>query len=232
MKTVAVLQSNYLPWKGYFDIIHDVDEFIFYDEVQYTKNDWRNRNYIYTNNGLRWITLPCGTDLHRSIDAVELKNQLPWRAEHWNKISEAYRKAPFFARYREFFEQIYRSDEWVYLSILNKYIITTISREFLGIRTAFTDSRNYAAQGSRNEKLLNLIVASGAQRYISGPAARGYITDEEFAQRGVSVTWKDYGGYPVYRQMHEPFEHGVSIIDLLFNVGEDAPHYIWGWREK
>jgi hypothetical protein len=230
MRTIAVLQSNYLPWKGYFDIIHDVDEFIFYDEVQYTKNDWRNRNRIYAPSGLRWLTLPCGYDLSRSIDQVQLKNELGWAADHLNKLREAYRKAPFFRQYIGFFESVYLERTWIHLSELNQFLIRAIAKDFLGIDTVFSDSRAYGAQGDRKERLLNLLTAAGAERYVSGPSARSYIAEQDFAARGIRVTWKDYAGYPAYPQGRTPFEHNVSIVDLLFNVGEAAGAYIWGWR--
>ncbi len=231
MKTIAVLQSNYLPWKGYFDIIHDVDEFVFYDEVQYTKNDWRNRNRIYTQSGLRWLTLPCGYDLNRRIDEVKLKNELDWARDHLNKLKEAYRKAPHFGRYIGFFEMIYLERKWTHLSELNRFLIQAIAQDFLGIQTAFTDSARYGATGDKNQRLLNLLVKAGADRYVSGPAAKSYIDEDAFAAKGIELVWKDYGGYPAYPQGHEPFEHGVSVVDLLFNVGEQAPWYIWGWRD-
>lgn len=228
----AVLQSNYIPWKGYFDIIHDVDLFVFYDEMQYTKNDWRNRNRIQTKQGLKWLTIPCGYDISRKIYEVKIKNEIPWQKKHFDSIVTSYEKAPFFAKYRDFLEEVYLGRQWEYLYQLNWYIIEKISKEFLGIDTVFQDSKDFVSQGSRDEKLRSLLQSMGCDAYVSGPAAKDYMDVQKYTDSGIRVTWKDYSGYPSYPQRFEPFDHQVSILDLLFNTGDDAPYYIWGWREK
>ncbi|MCI8574360.1 MAG: WbqC family protein [Oscillibacter sp.] len=229
---VAVLQSNYIPWKGYFDIIHDVDLFVFYDEVQYTKNDWRNRNRIETETGLKWLTIPCGYDIKRKIYEVKIKNEIPWQMEHYKSIVSSYQKAPFFNKYKDFLAYVYLDCRWEYLYKLNRYVIETISNEFLGINTLFKDSREFASQGIKDEKLISLLKSIKCDTYISGPAAKDYMDVQRYNGCGIDVIWKDYSGYPAYSQRFEPFNHQVSILDLLFNTGDDAPYYIWGWREK
>lgn len=229
MKKVVILQSNYIPWKGYFDLINDADLFIFYDDVQYTKNDWRNRNKIVTPNGLRWLTIPTGIDAHRLICEVTLHDP-SWQTKHWETIRQNYARSPFFKFYRPFFEEIYRGKAWTSLSELNQHLIKSISRDLLKIQTAFDDSRNYVLQGHRLERLLDLTKQSGASHYISGPAAKSYIDEAEFTAIDVALQWKDYNGYPEYAQGPLPFEHGVSILDTLFNVGPTTDSVIWGWR--
>lgn len=228
---VVILQSNYIPWKGYFDLVHDADVFVFYDDVQYTKNDWRNRNKIMTVNGAKWITIPTGIDANRLICEVTL-NDTSWQKKHWECLRQNYRRAPFFAYYRPFFEDVYLGKTWTNLSQLNQHLIQHISRELLGAQTAFDDSRNYQLSGHRLERLLELIAKTGATQYISGPAAKKYITPDAFTALGVDLVWKDYSGYPEYAQSDLPFEHGVSILDVLFNVGPEAREYIWGWRGR
>lgn len=229
MKRVAVLQSNYLPWKGYFDIIHDVDLFVFYDDVQYTKNDWRNRNRIKSQAGADWITIPAGSDGHRLICEVDLPNDA-WQAKHWRTLTQNYSRAPHFARYAPYFEDVYLGRRWDNLSQLNQTLVREIACEFLGISTEFADSRSFALTGRKQDRLLDLVVACEADAYVSGPSAQAYIDPACFAAKGIELIWKDYTGYPEYAQRHPPFEHGVSILDLLFNVGPQAPWYIWGWR--
>lgn len=231
MKKVAILQSNYLPWKGYFDIINDADLFVFYDEVQYTKNDWRNRNKIYTKNGLNWLTVPSGSDISKSITETKINKHF-WQKKHLNTFQCVYSKSPFFHLYRKFFERVYLEYEWKNLSELNQYLIKYISHNFLGIKTEFADSRDFFSEGCKHEKLLSLVKSTGATEYISGPAAKNYLVVADYIATGINVVWKDYSGYPEYSQQGSVFEHGVSIVDLLFNVGEDAPYYIWGWRNK
>ncbi|SFB74294.1 WbqC family protein [Massilia yuzhufengensis] len=229
MKKVVVLQSNYIPWKGYFDLIHDADVFIFYDDVQYTKNDWRNRNKIMMAGGPKWLTIPTGTNANRLICEVELTDT-NWQASHWESIKQNYRGSPFFKLYRRFFEDVYLARRWQSLSELNQHVIKSISSELLGIDVKFDDSRHYALTGQRLDRLIDLVRQTGATHYISGPAAKSYIEEERFRDIGVQLVWKDYSGYPTYPQTPPPFDHGVSIIDLLFNTGPNAADMIWGWR--
>ena len=137
----AAIQSNYLPWRGYFDIIHDADVFVFYDDVQYTVNDWRNRNRVKTANGLVWLTIPIGNQNDRRICDVEIRDH-GWRRQHWMTIEQSYRQAPHFSKYADYFRSVYES-EWTSLSELNHALTKTIARECLGIGTAFRDSREF-----------------------------------------------------------------------------------------
>jgi hypothetical protein len=230
MNRVAVLQSNYIPWKGYFDIIHDVDLFIFYDDVQYTKNDWRNRNRIKRASGVSWLTIPTGKDINRLICEVKLTDDA-WAAKHWSVIREAYSAAPAFGVYREFFEHVYLERRWESLSDLNQFLIKEISSRFLGVSTVFKDSRDYGASGSRLDRLVDLLKKAGADLYVSGPSAQSYIDETRFADAAIALQYKSYSGYPEYPQFYPPFEHAVSVLDLLFQVGSEAPHFIWGWRQ-
>ena len=228
MKTVVVLQSNYIPWKGYFDLVHDADLFIFYDDLQFTKNDWRNRNLVKTPKGPEWLSIPVGPNQHRLICEVTMHDHA-WQAKHWLTLQSHYRKAPCFETFRAFFEEVYVHRQWANLSELNQHLITRISTELLGIAgTEFADSRQFALDGTKQDRLLELLVKAGATRYVSGPAAKDYIEPERFAAAGIELVWKDYSGYPEYPQLFPPFAHGVSIVDLLFNAGLDAPQYIWG----
>lgn len=229
---VAVIQSNYLPWKGYFDIIHDVDLFLFYDDVQYTSEDWRNRNRIKGHEGPLWLTVPVGLDARKQkIEEVTLADPR-WAKQHWKTLQQYYSRAPHFKRYAPFFEHVYLERRWTHLSALNQFLIEAIAREFLGIQTRFGHSSTYAPQGERLERLIDLLKRCGATSYLSGPSARAYIDPACFEQAGIELAYKDYAGYPAYPQRFGAFEHALSIVDLLFNVGPDAPGHIWGWREE
>ncbi len=229
-RKVAVLQSNYIPWKGYFDIIHDVDLFIFYDDNQYTTRDWRNRNRIKTAGGAQWLSVPVGADRNRLIHEVDIPDPA-WQNKHYQSLRQNYAKAPHFERYRGWLEHVYLEQRWANLSELNHNTVKHIAHEFLGITTEFGDSRSYAAQGQKLEKMVDLLVKAGAGTYLSGPSAKDYIVPERFEEVGIALAWKDYGGYPEHAQRFPPFEHGVTVLDLLFNTGADAPWYIWGWRQ-
>lgn len=231
MKKVAVLQSNYIPWKGYFDIIHDVDLFIFHDDLQYTKNDWRNRNKIMTVDGLKWLTIPVGTDEHRLICEVKIPNRECLK-KHYQILKMAYGKCPYFGLYDDFLRFVYLEKEWIYLYELNRYMIQTIAKDFLGIHTEFADSREFSCSGVKHEKLLTMLKSAKAEMYVSGPAAKDYILEEEYKKNGIELVWKDYSGYPVYPTIYPNFVHEVSILDLLFHTGKEAREYIWDWRQK
>lgn len=226
---VAVLQSNYVPWRGYFDIIHDVELFIFHDDLQYTKNDWRNRNRIVTEGGTKWISVPVGTDEHRLILDVKMTDA-GWQKKHFDMLRASYRKAPFFEKYRPFLEHVYLETKWDYLYELDRYLIETISREHLGISTRFADSRDFHFCGVKHEKLLTMLQSAGATTYVSGPAAKDYIRSDDYEKAGIELIWKDYAGYPEYLQQFGAHDYAVSILDLLMNTGDEAPYYIWGWR--
>jgi hypothetical protein len=222
---VAILQSNYIPWKGYFDIIGSVDLFVFHDDLQYTKGDWRNRNKIKTSKGTEWITVPCGTSERRLICEVELLNA-DWQKQHWNIIRTHYAKAAHFKRYAPFFEDVYLGRIWKNLSIMNQYMIKAISTEFLGITTQFDDSRAYGLKATKAARVIELLKKVGADAYLSGPAAKSYLQEPDFVAAGIDLEWMDYASYPEYSQLYPPFVHGVSIIDLLFNVGDDASSFM------
>ncbi|KPV59755.1 hypothetical protein QJ48_09185 [Paenibacillus sp. A3] len=230
MKKVAVIQSNYIPWKGYFDIINDVDLFIFYDDVQYTKNDWRNRNRIKSPQGTQWLTIPTGSHNDKLICEVTIDDK-HWAKKHFNTLQANYSKAPYYKKYKDFFEYIYLEKTWVNLSDLNQYLIQVITHDFLGSNVQFSDSRKFELTGEKLERLINLLKLAEANVYVSGPAAKSYIIDQKFDDAGIELVYKNYLGYPAYSQAHPPFDHYVSILDLLFNTGSDAAHYIWGWRQ-
>lgn len=224
-KSVAILQSNYLPWKGYFDIVAAVDEFIFYDDVQYTKNDWRNRNVIKSQDGPKWITIPCGSNIKRLVNEVTIEDHR-WQTNHWKQIYHCYRKAKHFDQYSRFFEEVYLGRNWPNLSELNQYLIQHISVKFLGLKTQFRDSREFTLSGTKGDRVLDLLRATKASHYVSGSSAQEYINEETFSEHNIEVIWADYENYSEYEQLFPPFVHSVSIIDLLFNAGPAARDFL------
>jgi hypothetical protein len=229
MKKVAIIQSSYIPWKGYFDIIHDVDCFIFLDDVQYTSRDWRNRNRIKTNAGLKWLTIPLGSHRDRQIRDIRLPD-LRWRDTHLQTMERFYRKARHFGAFYDRIRDFYHEQEWTHLSAFNQNFITRFSREILGLRTEFLDSAAIAVPEKKHGKIVGLLEAVGGDFYVSGPLARNYLDEGEFRRRNITLSYKDYSAYPEYEQSYPPFSHQVSIVDLLFHAGENIAHYIWGWR--
>ena len=224
VKKIAILQSNYIPWKGYFDLIAAVDEFILYDDVQFTKNDWRNRNRIKTPKGLEWISIPVGPGISRRIRDVELPDSR-WQEKHWKTLEANYRRASHFAEVASVFEPLYRQGSYSYLSALNREFIEVVCR-YLGISTKIANSWDYDLVEGRTDRLVALAAQAGAHEYISGPSAKNYIDESAFASHGIKLTWFDYAGYPEYPQLWGGFSHEVTILDLLFNCGRDAARYM------
>jgi hypothetical protein len=222
MKAV-VLQSNYIPWKGYFDLVNSADVFVFYDDVQFTKNDWRNRNRIKTASGVKWLSIPAGRSLRRLISEVEIADE-GWKAVHKRTISDAYCHAAYFEDCRGLLDAIF-DDPVINLSAFNQHAIVRISRE-LGIRTEFMDSREFRLHGRRTERLVDLLSQLRADTYLSGPSGRNYLDESLFRDAGVRLEYFDYSGYEVYRQLHGAFVHEVTILDLLFNEGPEATRYM------
>jgi len=225
-RSVAIVQSCYIPWKGYFDLIASVDEFILFDDRQFTRRDWRNRNKVKTPQGAQWLTIPVETKgkyLQR-IDET-LIGDPGWARQHWKTIAHNYAAAPCFAEYRERLEALFESATDRRLSVVNRHFLEAIN-DLLGIRTTLSWSTDYEAEGTRSERLLSLCRAAGATHYLSGPSARSYLDEQLFADAGVDVSYFDYDGYPEYEQLHPPFDHNVTILDLILNTGSDAPRYM------
>ena len=226
MKKVAILQSNYIPWKGYFDMIALVDEFILYDDMQYTRRDWRNRNKIKTPQGLAWLTVPVEVKgkYFQKINETMI-SEPKWAKDHWATIKQFYSKAKFFKDYKDVFENFYLNTNEQLLSNVN-YELIKMTNEILGIKTKISLSSDYELADGKTERLLSLVLQAGGTEYISGPAAKDYIVDSIFEDAGVKLSWMDYSGYPEYTQLYPPFEHGVTVLDLIFNEGPDAPNFM------
>ncbi|QZT37269.1 WbqC family protein [Halosquirtibacter xylanolyticus] len=227
MKKIAILQSNYIPWKGYFDLINMVDEFIIYDEVQYTKQDWRNRNIIKTPHGTKWLTIPCSIK-HKSTQQIDqtIVSNNDWRKKHVSLLKQHYKKSPFFKQVMPWLEDVYFSNNDQRISAINIHFIEAICKQ-LNITTPIVKSDIYPSNGDKNHKLIQICQLAEANQYLCGPAAKVYIDTELFLSHGVELEWMDYSNYPEYDQLYSPFTHQVTILDLMFHVGiEDTPKYL------
>lgn len=221
MKKVAILQSNYIPWRGYFDLIASVDEFIIFDDMQYTKRDWRNRNKIKASNGSIWLTIPVkvkGKFDQKIKDAELLSGN--WALDHWKTINLNYKKATYFTDICSLLEPIY-SRTFRTISEVNISFIRAII-DYLGIDTKISFSWDYILDDEKSTRLASLVEQSKGTHYVSGPAAKNYLIYEPFEKRNISVEWFSYLGYQEYDQLWGKFDGKVSIIDLLFNHGKDS----------
>ena len=216
---VSINQPAYLPWLGYFHRIAISDAHIVLDHVQLEKNSFTNRNKIRTRESWGWLTVPVQTagkfgDL--SIKEVEIANQKPWPAKHWQTLRLNYSKAPFFDQHAVFFERIY-GRRWEKLGELAREITKYLLDAF-GIRTKLYFSSQMAVSGKKDELVLNLCRELGATVYLSGPLGRNYLREELFSHQQIAVRYDDYQ-HPVYPQVYPGFEPYMAAIDLLFNCG-------------
>jgi hypothetical protein len=222
-KKVLITQSNYIPWKGYFNAIKRADVFVLYDDVQYTRRDWRNRNLIKTPQGLQWLTVPVvvkGKYL-QTISETKISDR-DWMERHWKAIQHNYVKAPFFDEYKFFFEKLYLNCSDLFLAKINLKFLKALCH-LLEIETEFIVSSEFKfLEGDRSERLLNICRSLNATEYLSGPSAKDYLNTRIFEDSGIEVTWLDYSGYRPYPQLFGKFEHGVSIIDVIFNMGPES----------
>ncbi len=211
-------QPVYLPWLGLFHKIALADKFILFDKVQYVPKDWISRNYVKTVNGPVMLTVPVFTKGHRqkSINQIEINNELPWTRKHWSTISLNYKKAEYFKMYSDFFEDVYKR-EWKLLADLNHYMLMWFLRT-LGIEIPVERASDRDFQGTKSDLVLDMCLKSKADVYIFGILGVDYADTEKFKGAGVTPIFQSYT-HPTYKQLHGEFVPYMSIVDLLFNEG-------------
>lgn len=225
-KRIAISQSNYIPWKGYFDLIAAVDEFILYDDMQYTRRDWRNRNQIKSPQGTQWLTIPVQVKAkyeQKIRDTVA--DGTGWAESHWKALELNYKRTPYFDEVADWLKPLYQYVIGTHISAINRKFMLSIC-EYMQIKTVITNSWDYNIAEGKTERLADLCRQAGAAHYISGPAAKAYLDESVFSDMNIAVTWMDYTSYPEYPQLWGSFEHSVTVLDLLFNCGKDAHKYM------
>ena len=231
MKKILITQSNYIPWKGYFDSINMVDEFIIYDDMQYTKRDWRNRNLVKTKEGLKWMSIPVEVKgkFFQKINETKVSEK-DWGKSHWSMLTNSYGKASCFKEMKNIFEELYLNITEENLTQINYRFISSIC-SLLEIKTPIFFSHDFKLAEGKTERLIDICVQRKATDYYTGPAAKNYMDESLFEKENIRVHYFDYSGYPEYPQLFPPFEHGVTILDLLFNTGKDAARYMKSFSE-
>ncbi len=226
MKSAIITQSNYIPWKGYFDSIRSVDCFVVYDDMQYTKRDWRNRNLIKTSQGLKWLSIPVEVKgkFFQKIKDTRVADT-SWNVSHWNTIKHNYKFANCFSEVSPWLEELYLTCNSNFLSEINLHFITEINK-FLNIHTPIKFSSEFRLADEKNDRLISICKELGITDYFSGEASKSYMDEENFNQNNIKVHYWDYNNYPVYSQQHGEFKHEVSILDLLLNEGVDSVKFL------
>ena len=229
MKCV-ILQPSYIPWRGYFDQINKADLFVFYDDVQYDKRGWRNRNQIKTVTGKQWLTIPVNSHgaqtQHIPINQIRISWETPWNNLHLKALETTYSKTLFFKKYYPFLLEYYsRHDE--FLADFTIAFTIAIAREMGINHTRFMRSSVLSVSGTKTDRLIQILQKVGADHYISGTSAKDYIENEKFLAAGITLEYMVYE-YPEYPQIHPPYDPFVTILDLLFMTGSDAGNYFPG----
>lgn len=227
-KKVAISQSNYIPWKGYFDNIAKVDEFVLYDDMQYTKRDWRNRNKIKTPAGLSWLSIPVEVKgkFFQKISETKISDK-HWVTKHLNTLKHNYSKASQFKLMLPLIEEWYEeARELNTISQVNFHFLTKICH-YLNINTKISFSSDYKLlEYGKTERLVDLCKQLNAEHYFTGEAAKSYMDESLFYNNGIQLHYYDYSGYKKYRQLYGDFEHYVSVLDVLFNEGDNSRSFL------
>jgi WbqC-like protein family len=224
---LGMIQSNYIPWRGYFDFIDDCDVFVYYDDVQYTHRSWRNRNRIKTDRGPIWVSVPVIHDQATLIQDARIDYGTRWLDKHVRTLTLAYKKAPHFGAYaEEFFELLHGRPETI--SQLNVRVCGWIMNQ-LGIQTRTRMAGEFGIVGDRVDRPLRFARHLSATSYLAGPTAKPYTDVEGFRAAGIALEFKVYD-YPEYPQLHGAFEPNVTVLDLLFNCGPEARRYLKSLR--
>ncbi|MCD6017959.1 MAG: hypothetical protein K0S53_1080 [Bacteroidetes bacterium] len=225
-KNILITQSNYIPWKGYFDAINMCDVFVVYDDMQYTKRDWRNRNQIKTVSEVKWLSIPVEVSgkYFQKINETKVAD-LSWNKSHLGLLKQSYANALHYKEVKDFIEEMYLTCNFDHLTDINLHFIKHINN-FLGIKTPIRLSSEFVLHEEKTQRLVNICSELQGTDYYSGPAARNYMDESKFSEQNIKVHYFDYSGYPEYKQLHGEFTHGVSILDLIFNTGTNAPLYM------
>ena len=225
MSKIIITQSNYIPWKGFFNAMHQVDKIVLYDDMQFTKRDWRNRNLIKTPNGLKWLTIPVEVKgkFHQKINETIISDK-DWNRNHLNLLKENYKKADSYKEVIDWVEDLYKNCQFDLLSDVNQYFIEKIN-DYLGIKIEIYRSEKFILEEGKTERLVSICKDLKATEYYSGPAAKDYMDELLFDDESIKVNYFDYSGYKEYPQLYGEFQHGVTILDLIFNLGEKAKDY-------
>lgn len=227
-RKVMVSQSNYIPWKGFFDSIQTVDTYVIFDEVQYTRRDWRNRNKIKTPQGSIWLSVPVEVKGKYTQKISETKISDPtWAQQHWMSIQHNYKRAPFFKEMSPLFESLFtQAGKIEFLSEVNELFLKEICK-VLSIKTEFINSSEFELESGKSERILGICKQLQTTTYFTGPTAKAYMNESLFKENGIEVKYYNFENYPEYPQLYPPFEHAVSILDVLFMTGPDASNHVF-----
>ena len=233
MTVVSIIQPNYIPWPGYFDIINRSDIFLYFDTVQYTKNDWRNRNRIKTPRGLQWLTIPVESGSSRKKIFETQIGRPNWSKKHYLSLQHNYSKAAYYNEISGFLRPLYLSTKYDKLTdavfSINEAILNYLQIKTVILKASEIFKLEHQDQHtSRTDSIINICRSLGATTYLSGPSASNYINQSQFSEHNIQLEFIDYPYYFNYKQLWGGPSSGLSIVDLLFNCGSSSRRYLDG----
>lgn len=217
-------QPNYLPYIGFFHKIANCDIFAIWDTVQFVKRGtfgWMGRNRIKTRNGWLWLTVPILTKgkYKQLIIDTYINNDIPWQRKHWHSIYLNYHKARYFNKYSDFFEELYKK-RWNKLAELSEAIIDyTVDK--LKIKTKIIKCSSLRLNSHGTNLIIDVCKKTGADAFLSGKHGKDYLEVKKFRENNIKLIYQNFK-HPHYKQLYGPFIENMSIIDLLFNEGENS----------
>ncbi|MGB2961856.1 MAG: WbqC family protein [Candidatus Omnitrophota bacterium] len=226
---VAIHQPQYLPWLGFFDKMDRADVFVLLDDVQYKKNEWQNRNKIRNVEGWQWLTVPVLHEFGQKISEVKIDNEKNWKDKHLKSLELNYSRAPYFEKHFSFFRESF-SREWGSLADLNVHFIRFL-KNTLGIKTEILVSSALGIKSEKTERLVEICMFLKADTYLSGAGGTDYLDEGRFYQSGIELEFQGYF-HPEYKQVFEGFYPYMSVVDLLFNHGDNSLNIIKEGRKQ
>ncbi len=221
---IAIMQPTYFPWMGYFDLIDQVDLFVFFDHVQVVRRSWGVRNRIKSAQGEIYLSVPVAKDKNREETRyanASINYDTKWVGKHIKSIEHSYRKAPYFQEVFPDIENLIKSN-YASLADLNISIITFFAKK-IGIQTPFSRSSEIPSlEGKKDILLANICKAVSASEYLSPQGSAVYLEENQpggaIVKNNIELFYHHYE-HPVYQQQYGEFISHLGILDLIFNVG-------------
>lgn len=226
MTTISIHQPMYLPYQGYFNKMKNVDIFVIGDDVHYSKNYYYNRNRIKTPDGVLMLTIPLINKHGKRLNEVLIDNNSNWQKKHLNPLKNYYKKAIYFKNYIDFFEDIY-STRYETLQDLNmKTLFYLMEQLNINIPIHFTSEllKDYVSTG-KTQRIIDICKKLDADVYLSGIGGKNYLDENLFKENDISLVYQNFVPRE-YKQLWGQFVPNLSIIDILFNEGENAQNWI------
>jgi hypothetical protein len=226
---LAIMQPYFFPYIGYFQLVAAVDRFVFYDDVNFIKNGWINRNRLYLGGAVRYITVPLsGASPFLKINQVDIQEGEGWRRKLLESVRHSYSKAPYFAEVNALLSDVLLSQSQK-ISDMAKQSVIDVSN-YLGLQTEFIHSstgyQNQSLSGAA--RVLDICAHEQAREYHNPPGGRELYSEEEFAKQGLKLSFIE-PKLPSYKQFSDEFQPGLSILDvLMFNSPETARSMVQG----